>query len=76
MAEKARIYVVIDRATGKVARYVRARTLSGALRAVAEELFTAEHASTETIFQAMNKPGFDVLNAIEPEQADIEDAGE
>lgn len=65
MAEKARIYIVIDRATGHVARYVRAKTLNSALRSVAEELFIAEHATTETIFQAMKTPGFDVLDSVE-----------
>jgi hypothetical protein len=75
--EKARIYVVLNRNTGKIARYVRAKTLTSALRAVAEEIFTAEHASTETMFQAMTAPtGLDVLNAIEPTQVDIEDAAE
>jgi hypothetical protein len=74
--EKARIYIVTNRNSGKVSRYVRAKTLNSAMRAVAAEIFQGEPASTETIFQAMKAPGFDVLDAVEPVQLDIEDAAE
>lgn len=65
----SRIYVVTTRASG-VERYVRANTLNGAVRAVANEDFTAATASTEQLFQAF-KAGFTILDSIEPEQLDL-----
>lgn len=62
----SRIYVVRKRdAQGALVRYVRANTLNGAVRAVAEELFTAAATTTEEVFQAMKSGHFDVLDALE-----------
>lgn len=59
-----RIYVVIAKDNGKVARYVRAKNLNAAVRAHAEELFDAKAATTEEIFQAAKAGGFKVLDAL------------
>jgi hypothetical protein len=63
----SRIYVVTNKETGKVARYVRAKTLNAAVRAHAEELFEANAATTEDVFQAAKSGGFKVLDAIKEE---------
>jgi len=65
----SRIYVVTHK-SGDIARYVRASTLNGAVRAVAAELFVARAASTEDIFQASKAGEFDVLDAIGEDKAD------
>lgn len=65
----SRIYVVTTKASG-VERYVRANTLNGAIRAIANEDFTALAATTDQLFLAF-KAGFEVLDAIEPEQLDL-----
>jgi hypothetical protein len=70
-----RIYTVRNKTSGKLQRYVRANTLAGAIRAAAEELFTAAPASTEDMFQAMKGGDLAVLDAVKPEQTDIDDAG-
>lgn len=69
----SRIYVVRGRKSGELVRYVRARTLNGAVRALAGEKFEASAATTEEIFQAMKKDAFDVLDALEPTQTDLDD---
>lgn len=66
-----RIYVVTDRETG-VDRYVRAKSLNGAIRAIANEKFTAKSANTEQLFQAY-KGGLEVLDALDDGPVDIED---
>lgn len=63
----SRIYVVRDRQTGAVESYVRANTLAGAIRAVAETLFTATPATTDEIYLASKSGKFDVLDAVAPE---------
>jgi hypothetical protein len=60
-----RIYLVTDRATENVVRFVRASTLNSAVRAVANELFAARSATTEELYQAYKTPGLEVLDAIE-----------
>lgn len=67
----ARIYKITNRHSGDVQRYVRANTLNAAVRAYAHELFEASPATTEEMYQAM-KNGFDALDAVEPEQLDLE----
>jgi hypothetical protein len=69
----SRIYTIRNKATGKLTRYVRANTLAGAIRAVAEEHFSATPSSTDDIFLASKAGAFDVLDAVRPEQIDIED---
>lgn len=69
-----RIYTVRNKTSGKLQRYVRANTLAGAIRAAAEELFTAAPASTEDMFQAAKSGTMDVLDAVKPEQVDIDDS--
>lgn len=56
----ARIYVVIDRATGAVERYVRATTANAAVRAV----FDVEAATTEALWKAMVDGRLDVVDAV------------
>lgn len=68
----SRIYTITDR-MGCVVRYVRAHTLNGAVRAYANEHFKASASSTDELFQAQKAGEFDVLDAIDPEQRDIED---
>ena len=68
----SRIYTVRNKTSGKC-RYVRAQTLASAIRAVAQENFTAKAASTEEIYQASVDGSFTVLDALAPEQIDIED---
>ena len=63
-----RIYVIVDKET-KVERFVRAKTLNGAVRAVAGEKFTGAAASTEQMFQAY-KQGLEVLDASKEEEAE------
>jgi hypothetical protein len=69
----SRIYRVSNRKTGGEVRYVRANTLNGAVRAHAAELFVAVPATTDEIYQASKAGEFKVLDAIKPEQVDIED---
>ena len=68
----SRIYVVTNRAAGDdvVERYVRAKNLNAAIRAVAHEQWTAHAATTDEVYQAM-KDGAAVLDALE-EKADGE----
>jgi len=68
----ARIYVVLDK-KGQIARFVRANTLNAAVRAHAAEKYTAVPASTEDIYQAVTMAAFDVLDAVAPEQLDIDE---
>jgi hypothetical protein len=70
----SRIYTVRNKGSAKLVRYVRAANLNSAIRAVAAENFTASAATTEEIFQASKSGTFDVLDALAPEQADIEEA--
>jgi hypothetical protein len=58
-----RIYVVTNKETGKVARYVRSKTLSSAIRAHAEELFAARAATTDEMFVAAKAGALKVLDA-------------
>jgi hypothetical protein len=67
----SRIYIVTDHKGGN-AQYVRALSLNGAIRAVAAQTFIAKIASTDEVYQAM-KVGVQVLDALTPEQADIDD---
>jgi hypothetical protein len=60
----SRLYLVTHKATDLPARYVRAHTLNGAIRAVASELFEARTASAEDIWEASKEPGFEVLDAL------------
>lgn len=60
----SRIYVVRNKETGTVARYVRANNLNAAVRAVANELFTADHTTTDQVYQAMLAGKFIVLDAV------------
>ena len=69
----SRIYIVTDRIAGSVTRYVRANSLNSAIRAVADETFLAAPATTEDIYQAVAKGEFEVLDAVAPEQIDIDD---
>jgi tellurite resistance protein len=59
-----RIYVVTNKANGEVARYVRANSLNGAVRAHAREMFEAKAASTEQMFQAAKSGSLKVLDAL------------
>lgn len=59
----SRIYVVTDRET-QIDHYVRANSLNGAVRAVANEKYTAKTATTEQLFQAY-KIGITVLDAVQ-----------
>lgn len=61
----SRIYLVSDKSTKKVIRYVRANTLNGAVRALCDELYTAEAATTDQMYAAMQDGGLKVLDAIE-----------
>jgi hypothetical protein len=70
----SRIYTVTNKKSGEVARYVRANTLAGAIRAHAEELFDAAATSTDEIYLAAKAKAFTVLDAVKPEQGDIGDA--
>jgi hypothetical protein len=58
----SRIYVVTDRGLKSAVRWVRANTLAGALRAVAEELFEVHAASSDEVYRAMST-GVKVLDA-------------
>lgn len=73
----SRIYLVTDGKSGKVLRHVRANTLSGAIRAHAEELFEARTATAEDIVAAASAGTLDVLGATakEPESEDAADPG-
>jgi hypothetical protein len=74
----SRIYLVTDGKSGKVLRHVRANTLSGAIRAHAEELFEARTATAEDIVAAASAGNLDVLDATvkaEPESEDAADPG-
>jgi hypothetical protein len=64
----ARIYRVTNKHSGDVQRYVRANTLNAAVRAYADELFEAAPVTTDEMFKAMSTDGFDVLDAVSPEQ--------
>jgi hypothetical protein len=72
----ARIYTVKNKTSGKIVRYVRANSLNGAIRAVAGEQFDAAPASTEDVFQAAKGGTLNVLDALAPEQVDIDDPRE
>lgn len=67
----ARIYRVTNKHSGDVQRYVRANTLNAAVRAYASEVFEAVPVSTDEMYRAMNADGFDVLDAVSPEQLDL-----
>jgi ActR/RegA family two-component response regulator len=66
----SRIYIVTDCTTGALVRYVRANTLNGAVRAVANEHFIAAPADHDTLFAAF-KSKAEILDAVEPEQEDL-----
>lgn len=67
----SRIYIVTNRA-GVELRYVRANSLNGAVRAYANEKFSARIANTDEVYQAM-KGGAEIMDAVAPEQVDIDD---
>ena len=60
----SKIYIVRRKSDGEVLRYVRAKTLVGAVRAHAEELFEAKPATTEEVYQATRAGTLKVLNAV------------
>ena len=61
----ARIYLVTaKRPGGGVLRYVRAANLNAAIRAHANELFSARPASAEDVWEASKNGGFSVLDAV------------
>ena len=60
----SRIYVVRNKA-GEALRYVRANNLNQAIRAHAHELFEAEPATSEQIWQASRVGEVDVLDSLE-----------
>lgn len=64
----ARIYRITNKHSGDVQRYVRANTLNAAVRSYANEVFEATPVTTDELYQAMNTDGFDVLDAVSPEQ--------
>lgn len=66
-----RIYIVTGRG---ITRYVRAHTLNGAIRAVAQEHFEAANATADDMVKAAMAGKLDVLDTTrKPEQADIDD---
>jgi division protein CdvB (Snf7/Vps24/ESCRT-III family) len=67
----SRIYTVCTK-VGYIVRYVRANTLNAAMRAVAEEMYVAKASTTDEVYQAMLKNA-DVLDAVAPEQSDIDE---
>ena len=60
----SRIYLVTDRSSGDVIRYVRAATLNGAVRAAANEAWLARSATTDELYLAL-RTKVEVLDAIE-----------
>lgn len=70
----SRIYKVTDRDLSTVARWVRAQTKNGAMRAVAGELFDVAAASTDEVYAAMRR-GAQILDAVDgvPAQALVAD---
>ena len=67
--------MVLDK-KGVCVRFVRANTLNAAVRAHAAEKFTAVPATTEDVYQAVSQDLFNVLDAVAPEQIDIDDQDE
>lgn len=72
----SRIYIITDKTTKRVARYVRANSLNDAVRALIDELYSAEAASelysveaasTDQMFAAMKAGNMDVLDAVKGE---------
>lgn len=68
----SRIYTVATK-KGVIVRYVRANTLNAAIRAVSDELYTAKASTTDEVYQAMLDHA-DVLDAVAPEQLDMDDS--
>lgn len=64
----SRIYLVSVKDTTRPVRYVRANTLSGAIRAFANEIYEARPATSEDMWQASKGGDLAVLDALE-EQA-------
>jgi hypothetical protein len=60
----SRIYLVTDRLSGDVIRYVRAATLNGAVRAAANEAWLARSASADELYLAL-RTKVEVLDALE-----------
>jgi hypothetical protein len=69
----SRIYTVRNKNSGALVRYVRAHNLNSAVRAVADEQFTAKASTTEELYQAAIAEKFEVLDALKPTQTDIDD---
>lgn len=67
----SRIYVVTSRADKKIARYVRANTLNSAVRALADELYTATAATHDQLYAA-HKGGYEILDAAKVPECDGE----
>jgi hypothetical protein len=61
----SRIYVVTH-TESKDQQFVRANTLTGAIRAVANQTFSAKAATTEEMYQAF-KLGLTVIDAVKEE---------
>ena len=66
----SRIYAVSDKKSGKVVRYVRAKTLNGAVRAAAAELYDAKATTTDDIYLAAKAGSFTVLDAVEEPESE------
>jgi hypothetical protein len=64
----SRIYIVTHAKNESLIRFVRAKTLNGAVRALASELFEAKAASAEDIVKASKDGSFDVLDALDEAQ--------
>ena len=56
-----------DAKSGLTVRYVRAKTLNAAVRALADETWLATAATTDDIFHASKAGSFDVLDAVHAE---------
>jgi hypothetical protein len=67
----SRIYVVTSRADKKIARYVRANNLNAAVRALADELYTAQAATHDQLYAA-HKGGYEILDAARVTESDDE----
>lgn len=72
----SRIYKVTAKENGQIVRYVRANSLNAAIRARMREIFDASPCTSEEMFQAAKHGKLNVLDAVAPEQTDIDDPKE
>jgi hypothetical protein len=63
----SRIYLATEAKSGATVRYIRAKTLAGAIRALAAEEFVVKPATTDEIYSASKAGTFDVLDAVDAE---------